>query len=221
MAPEQITGGAIDARADVYALGAMLYEALAGEPPFPGDAVFALYQAHLSETPPSLATRGVPAAVAAVIDRALAKEPAKRHADAGALRRALVAAGTRRPRHSVRIAVVTVLAVAAIAGIGVAARLTEPPAPEPAAVADATAVAYVVPPADVAIDPNLERTLAMTAQYLGQMPRASRIQALCAVVQALRSPYLDAKIRSYYARYALLLHEGMPGEDPTRLCPTR
>jgi hypothetical protein len=219
MAPEQITGAAIDARADVYALGAMLYEALAGEPPFPGDAVFALYQAHLNETPAPLAARGVPAAVAAVVERALAKEPARRHADAGALRRALIAAATKRPRRRLRAAIVAAVAVAAIVGVGAAARLTEPAAPAPTAPIDPTAVVYVVPPADVPLDPNLERALATTAQYLAQMPRASRIQALCGMVQVLRSPYFDAKMRSFYTRYALLLHEGLPGEDPAKLCP--
>jgi serine/threonine protein kinase len=84
-APEQIMGADVDARTDVYALGCMLYQLIAGKPPFEGDTEVAKMFAHLSNPPPSLseAKPDAPAALDDVIRRALAKEPDKRHGSAG------------------------------------------------------------------------------------------------------------------------------------------
>jgi serine/threonine protein kinase len=86
-APEQIMGGEVGARTDVYALGCMLYQMIAGKPPFEGDTDVAKMFAHLSEPPPSLsdARPEVPAALDEVIRSALAKEPAERQASASEL----------------------------------------------------------------------------------------------------------------------------------------
>ncbi|MHC5019225.1 MAG: protein kinase domain-containing protein [Planctomycetota bacterium] len=87
MPPEQVRGNAIDARADVYALGATLYEALGGRPPFHGESVHGVLRRVLDEDPPSLrALDGrIPVALEAVVVRALAKQPADRYPSAAAL----------------------------------------------------------------------------------------------------------------------------------------
>jgi serine/threonine protein kinase/tetratricopeptide (TPR) repeat protein len=85
MAPEQVLGDAVDARTDVFAVGAVLFEALAGRPAFPGARAVEVIQATLHEHPPALA--GPPAVVAfdRVIRRALAKSPAERYPSADAM----------------------------------------------------------------------------------------------------------------------------------------
>jgi hypothetical protein len=89
MAPEQIAGGVVDARADVYALGLLLYEILTLRLPFTGDRRELEY-AHLSFRPaPPSDFAPVPASVEAAILRCLAKDPALRPPDARALQAAL------------------------------------------------------------------------------------------------------------------------------------
>ncbi|MEO5824320.1 MAG: serine/threonine-protein kinase, partial [Gemmatimonadales bacterium] len=81
MAPEQVVGDPnVDHRADIYALGIMAYEALAGSPPFAGTSAQQILAAHLAQTPEPLNTRrtDVPAALSAIIMRCLEKEPAAR-----------------------------------------------------------------------------------------------------------------------------------------------
>lgn len=93
MAPEQIRGQGIDARADVYALGVVCYEMLAGRVPFQGDTARVLY-GHVNEAPPSLRTLNprVPLVIEQVVGGALAKDPAQRYAHAGEFANALSAA---------------------------------------------------------------------------------------------------------------------------------
>jgi serine/threonine-protein kinase len=80
IAPEQATGQPVDAHSDVYALGAVLYELLAGDVPFPGESFLAVAMKHVHEPPPNLLdVRGdVPLRVAAAVDRALEKDPEQR-----------------------------------------------------------------------------------------------------------------------------------------------
>ena len=87
MAPEQCTdAGTVDARADLYAVGCIAYEMLAGAPPF-GFGGVELVAAHMRDEPPALATKapGVPHALAAVVERLLRKDPDERFATARAL----------------------------------------------------------------------------------------------------------------------------------------
>ncbi|WP_314241837.1 serine/threonine-protein kinase [Streptomyces kutzneri] len=94
VAPEQISGKPVDGRCDVYSLGCVVYEALAGEPPFQRDDDIALLWAHQYDPPPPLSSRrpGLPEEVDAVLAKALAKSPDDRWNSCleftGALRRA-------------------------------------------------------------------------------------------------------------------------------------
>jgi serine/threonine-protein kinase len=88
MAPEQATGEKeVDGRADVYATGAVLYEMLAGEPPFTGPSARIILTRSLTEAPRALtaARQGLPPALDAVVQKALAKNPVDRYSTGEAL----------------------------------------------------------------------------------------------------------------------------------------
>jgi serine/threonine protein kinase/tetratricopeptide (TPR) repeat protein len=85
MAPEQITGDPVDARGDLFATGAILFEMLAGRPAFTGKTIGEVLHATMSEQPPALSGSPSVAAVDRVIRRALAKKPAERPASADAM----------------------------------------------------------------------------------------------------------------------------------------
>ncbi len=78
MAPEQMIGEPIDARSDIFAAGAILFEMLAGRPAFNGRNIIEILHATMQEQPPALAGSPAVAAVDRVIRRALAKRPADR-----------------------------------------------------------------------------------------------------------------------------------------------
>jgi len=84
MAPEQLRGKGIDARSDIYALGALAYHLVCGRPPFSGDNAIAIGFAHLSEvpSPPRQLRKDVPEKLEAAILAALAKSPDERPASA-------------------------------------------------------------------------------------------------------------------------------------------
>jgi non-specific serine/threonine protein kinase len=85
MAPEQVTGEGIDARSDLFVLGAILFEMLAGRPAFGGRNAVEILHATLYEQPPALTGSPAVAAVDRVIRRALAKRRADRPASAEAM----------------------------------------------------------------------------------------------------------------------------------------
>jgi serine/threonine-protein kinase len=106
MSPEQITGERdLDARCDTYALACVLYEMLAGEPPFTGPNARAVLASHLADPAPSVDRKrtGVPGAVASAVDRALSKDPTDRFISARAFSDALAveAAPVRRATRSI------------------------------------------------------------------------------------------------------------------------
>ncbi len=94
VAPEQISGGPVDARVDVYALGCLLFKLLTGEVPFPREGEAARLYAHLHDPPPapSLYAPEVSMALDDVVVRAMSKQPDDRYPSAGDLGRAAVAA---------------------------------------------------------------------------------------------------------------------------------
>ncbi len=122
MSPEQASGEEVDGRSDIYALGCVLYEMLAGAPPFAGASARAILARHMADTVPSLRTvrETVPPALEAAIMKAMAKLPADRYPDAGAFRdalRQLDAAEAPSPRRQfTRIGLATAALV--VAGVG-------------------------------------------------------------------------------------------------------
>ncbi|MEK6769842.1 MAG: protein kinase [Gemmatimonadota bacterium] len=96
MSPEQASGSLdLDHRADTYSLGCVLYEMLAGEPPFSGPTSQAVMAKHLTDPVPSIRARrpDVPLRIEAAIRTAMAKQPAERFGTVGALGAALAAGG--------------------------------------------------------------------------------------------------------------------------------
>jgi streptogramin lyase len=119
VAPEQIRGDDVDGRADVYALGCLLFETLTGTLPFSGASDVAVVYAHLEEEPPRASERApsLPAAVDGVLARAMAKDRRERPASCGELveetREALGLAAARPSRR--RPVIVASLAAAVVA----------------------------------------------------------------------------------------------------------
>jgi serine/threonine-protein kinase len=120
-APEQIEGKPVTPLSDVYALGCVAYECLAGEPPFVRESDGAVMYAHLMDDPPLLTERrpDLPAAVDTVIMRALAKPPEDRFATCGRL------------SESLRAALVEGTPTRVVSPVAPATTVEAPPAPPP------------------------------------------------------------------------------------------
>ncbi len=151
MSPEQAAGLTVDHRADIFALGSVLYEMIAGHPPFRAPTVVQLAADVIARPTPPLpeATRAgeaVPAGLRDIVMRCLEKEPAKRPQSMAAVAAVLEPfAGTEpqvfRPRRS-RSRLIAVAAVLAVAAIGAVALVRRP---EPAAAPAPTGPAAPMP----------------------------------------------------------------------------
>jgi outer membrane protein assembly factor BamB len=137
VAPEQIRGDEVDGRADVYALGCLLFETLTGTLPFTGVSDVAVVYAHLEDQPPRASGRNaeLPPALDDVLARAMAKEPSDRQQSCGELveeARAALGLAQREPFTRRRVAIVALVAAAAAAVLAaVAVLVTGGGAPEP------------------------------------------------------------------------------------------
>jgi non-specific serine/threonine protein kinase len=115
MAPEQVRGEVADARADLFATGAMLYEMISGKPSFPGRTTPERLAAILGRDPDPLAGEGVPAGLDAVVRRALTRDREARYTSASSFLAALreVAGATARSSHPATLAILDIESPAA------------------------------------------------------------------------------------------------------------
>ncbi len=99
LSPEQARGEHVDARSDLYSTGCLLYELLAGAPPFTGDSPVSVAYQHVREDPrpPSTYDSTLPPDVDAVVLKAMAKNPANRYQSAAEMREDLLRAAAGEP----------------------------------------------------------------------------------------------------------------------------
>jgi serine/threonine-protein kinase len=134
LSPEQAQGAAVDHRTDIYSLGMVLYEMLAGRPPFTGDSPVAVAYQSVRETPPPPSTHNarVRPALDAVVMKAMAKDPAGRQQSAEELRGELLDASRAVDPEATVAIVPPVVEPTAVVAAGAPTSVLASPAPETA-----------------------------------------------------------------------------------------
>jgi tRNA A-37 threonylcarbamoyl transferase component Bud32/TolB-like protein len=183
MSPEQASGSRrLDGRSDIYALGCVAYEMLAGTPPFTGLSAQAILARHAVDPVPPLRTvrATVPESVATTIERALAKVPADRFATAGEFATALSA--PQAPRRGIRVARLAAVGLLAAAGAGALATMLPRGSATPAVLLSAATIAvlpFAAPSGDTALT-RLGGDLAVTVDAsldgVGAIRTADRVR---------------------------------------------
>ncbi|HEY6865743.1 MAG TPA: protein kinase, partial [Candidatus Eisenbacteria bacterium] len=191
MSPEQsVGGGHLDGRSDLYSLGCVLYEMLAGQAPFTGPRAESVVFQHLNAPPPKVTAirPAVPAGIERAIVKAMAKTPADRHATAGdfeaALERGLAEPAARPRARGARWSALAVVALGALSAV--AAWQSWWPfgggAPPPPATKDWILVAeFDGPPGDSALAPAARSLLSAAldqSRIVATVPQDQIRQAL-------------------------------------------
>jgi serine/threonine-protein kinase len=200
MSPEQATGGReLDARSDVYSLGAVVYEMLAGEPPHSGPTAQAVIAKLLTERPTRIRTvrDTVPEGIDTAVAKALAKVPADRFGSAAEFAAALAAPGggqapsRRRPRPAVAAGIVGAIALTVIATVWHPWRR-----PARAAVSGADAASVAVLPFDNLTGNPSDRYLSdgMTEEVIGQLAQVRGLKVISRTsTEALKGTHLTLR----------------------------
>jgi len=184
MSPEQATGSKdIDGRSDVYSLGAMVYESLAGEPPHSGPTVQAVIAKLISEPPTRIRVvrDAVPQHVETAVLKALAKVPSDRFASAGEFAAALAARPASAAPQSRRWAWTAAgLAVALLAAVLVIWSPLRPAATPPAASSATESPSVAVLPFENLTGNTADQYLSdgMTEEIIGQLARVGGLKVI-------------------------------------------
>jgi len=197
MSPEQCRGLDVDGRADLYSLGVLVYELLAGRPPFRSNTAQGMLVAHVTETPvPLSAARrdaGIPPALDRLVLSLLAKAPADRPRDAALVAKALraIGSGPAAGRDRSRWLVPAAVAAAALLAIGGLAALLLPGPAEPESGSAASSPASVVP-ATAPIVPAAVAPPLPAAEPTGPAPGPRSLAAPAVAAPAVAAPAVAA-----------------------------